>query len=351
MSFGPLDAETAQRHFVYSMLHEACVAKGHTLHGDARYGYSGFIEFAPGKRGYFMGTAFDVNGQGASQLARDKAYAAQLLAQAGLNTPEGVLLFAPRYRAELALKNPSMAAKLGFAQPALDFAAVYGFPLFIKPNEGTAGRGVSRVTSPEQLFAAIHALFATSDKALLQAPALGRDYRLVVLDGAVLAAYERSPFTVTGDGAASIATLVSRALEGFARDNRPAGLEADDPRIATELAAQGLEPASVPAEGRRVVLMPNANLSTGGNSADVTGLVHPGFLEIAARAAAACGLTFAGVDIMAADISAPPADYTVIEVNSAPGLRNFAALTLQTRDRVRAIYAALVDRMAAQAGL
>ena len=351
MTFHPMDADTARRHFVDSMLQDVCAEKGHALHGDPYYGYSGFIEFAHGKRAFFMGTAFDVNGQGASQLARDKAYSGQLLAQAGIRTPEGVLLFSPRYKAELALKNPAMAAGLGFAEPALAFVATHGFPLFLKPNEGTAGKGVSRVTSIGQLFAAVHGLFETCDKALLQAPATGRDYRLVVLDGQVLAAYERSPFTVTGDGMASIAILAARALDEFAKGDRPAGLSADDPRIAIELAGQGMEPATVPAAGQRVVLMPNANLSTGGSSTDVTGQVHGDFLEIARRAADACGLAFAGVDIMAGDITSPASDYQVIEVNSAPGLRNYAALSPAARARVRQVYAALVDRMAAQAGV
>jgi len=53
------------------------------------------------------------------------------------------------------------------------------------------------------------------------------------------------------------------------------------------------------------------------------------------------------VDIMTADIAASARDYHVIEVNSAPGLRNYAALSPQARGRVKAVYGALVDRMAA----
>lgn len=345
MTFQPLDAGSARGHFVYSILQEICAERGYVLHGDRRYGYSGAIAYPGGHRAFFMGTAFDINGQGASRLARDKAYSAQLLAGEGISTPEGVLLFSPRYRAELALKSKAMASGLAFAEPALAFASRHGFPLFLKPNEGTAGKGVMKVTSVERLFEGIRDIFEGADKALLQVPATGRDYRLVVLDGCVMAAYERAPFTVTGDGISSVADLVGHALETFRQANRPAGLAPDDPRIAAELAAQGLEPASVPAAGQRVVLMPNANLSTGGQSADVSGLVHRDFLELAARAARACGLAFAGVDIMAADICAPANAYSVIEVNSAPGLRNYAALSPVARQRVKAIYGALVEKM------
>ena len=123
-----LTAEEARRHFVLAQLYRACAEQGVTLKADPQFGYCGHLERADGTRSQFMGTAFDINGQGASALAKDKDYAGRLLASEGFPVPEGVLLFAPSFKVELAIKNPAMASSLGFAERALEFAARHGFP-------------------------------------------------------------------------------------------------------------------------------------------------------------------------------------------------------------------------------
>lgn len=341
-----LTADEARKHFVPAQLHRACAAQGVTLRVDPQFGYSGHIERADGTRSQFMGTAFDINGQGASALAKDKDYAARLLGSEGFPVPEGVLLFSPSFKAELAIKNPVMASSLGFAERALDFAARHGFPLFLKPNEGSGGQGVAKVSNLEELFETLAVLFATEETVLLQTPATGKDFRILVLDGTVMAAYERSPFTVLADGTSSVSALASAALDRMERSGRPANLKADDPRIVKELLRQGLSPASVPPAGQRVVLTANANLSSGGEAVDHTDNLHPSFRDVAVNAAAAAGLRLCGVDIMAASITDAPEQFWIIEINSAPGLRNFAATSPQALARVEGFFDQLVAAIA-----
>jgi len=160
----------------------------------------------------------------------------------------------------------------------------------------------------------------------------GTDYRVLVVDGQVVAAAELRPAAVTGDGAADIERLVAevnadpRRGEGHSRALTRITL--DDHALA-HLAASGLGPRSVPARGQVVALRRNANLSTGGNSRDVTDRVHADVADMCRRAAAVVGLDVCGVDVRLADISAPlpgggtgpGAGGAVIELNACPGLR------------------------------
>ncbi|EJN05885.1 Mur ligase family protein, partial [Herbaspirillum sp. YR522] len=96
----------------------------------------------------------------------------------------------------------------------------------------------------------------------------------------------------------------------------PALLERD-PAAVLELQRQNLSTESVPASGRRVLLLRNGNVS-----ADVTDQVHPSVAAAASLAARIVGLDIAGVDIVADDISRPLADQggAIVEVNAGPGL-------------------------------
>jgi len=89
------------------------------------------------------------------------------------------------------------------------------------------------------------------------------------------------------------------------------------------LHAQDLQPESVPAKGRRVILRNNANLSTGGTATDVTDEVHP---EVKARVIAAAqmvGVDICGVDVVCESLSRPLEEQNggIVELNAAPGLR------------------------------
>ena len=147
-----MTAETTDKPFLTSLLCDIGAEFGASVHVDPDYGYVGYIEFPSGKRYFFKNTSFDVNPQAASAIAKDKDYCALLLKQFGHPVPDGVLLYAPRYTRQMRLKNEAVASGLGFAERAMAFAGARGFPLFLKPNEGSEGRGVTKVDTTEELF-------------------------------------------------------------------------------------------------------------------------------------------------------------------------------------------------------
>jgi cyanophycin synthetase len=96
-----------------------------------------------------------------------------------------------------------------------------------------------------------------------------------------------------------------------------------DAEVDRVLAGQGLNLASVPAAGRRVLLRRTANISTGGTATDFTGTIHPDNRRLAERAARALGLKVAGVDFLTPDITRSWREVGggICEVNTTVGLR------------------------------
>ncbi|ADZ68579.1 RimK-like ATP-grasp domain superfamily [Polymorphum gilvum] len=312
---------------------------------EPEFGYAGYIEDARGRRSFFKGAAFDLNPFGAASIARDKAYAAHFLKAAGFRVPEALLISAPAFIDEIRTKNPAVAERLNDAAAALAFAGRVGWPVYVKPNDESEGRGVLRASDAAALTRALATLSRDHDRLLVQQAAAGRDYRILVLDDAVLAAFERRPFAVTGDGVSTLSALIEARTEGFAADGNGRKIRSDDPRILDHLTASGLTPGHVPRAGETVDLLPNANLSSGGSAEEVTAAMSPHFGRIAVAAGRALGLRFYGLDLLCADITAEAGDYAILELNAAPGLSHFHRMGPAEAACVEAIYETLFERL------
>lgn len=218
-------------------------------------------------------------------------------------------------------------AKVDSAEATLKAAGMVGYPLVLKPVQGSKGIGVYADLRDEgALRAAAASAFANSRDYMLQSHFPGEDHRLLVVEGKLIAAAQRIPACVTGDGRSDIAALIAAENEnplrghGFAKLMNTIAL---DEKSDAVLARQNYDRRSVPAKGAIVRLAATANLSTGGTSIDVTGSVHPDNARAAIRAAKALGLRVAGVDLICPDISKSWRETGggVCEVNLLVGLR------------------------------
>ncbi len=193
---------------------------------------------------------------------------------------------------------------------------------------------VAKVYNKRDYYRVARQIFRKSSVLIVQKFYEGRDYRVVVLDDEVISAYERIALSVVGDGQSSIKELLSRKQQQFIKNGRDTVIDVDDFRIKLKLRRQRLSLESVPRKGETVQLLDNANLSTGGDALDVTKIIHPDFYQLAVRITKDMGLRLCGVDIITDDISLPPKEYVVIEINGAPGLDNYARMG---RDQVKVV--------------
>ena len=285
---------------------------------EPRWKIAGQIVFPgrAGKKSYFRYNTLDLNPVGASDIAKDKDYATFFMKRMGYRTVPGKTFYSTRWCKQIGSKRNIHAA--------YRYARRLRFPVVVKPNEGSHGTGVFLVQNKRQFYRAMRFIFREGRVALVQNVIRGRDYRVVVLDKDVISAYERIPLSVVGDGRSSIKTLLKKKQKGFRAGSRDTRIKLDDLRISHKLGLQNLALRSVPERGKRIYLLDNANLSSGGDAVDVTKPIHPDFKKLAVKLTHDMGLRLCGVDLMVAgDIRNAPKKYWVLEVNAAPGLDHY----------------------------
>jgi D-alanine-D-alanine ligase-like ATP-grasp enzyme len=301
----------------------------------------GQIVFKSGRKRYFRYSSLDLNPLGASEIAKDKDYATFFMARLGYPTVQGKTFFSKEWAR--AIGSPSRSIEAAYR-----YATRLGFPVIVKPNSGSQGSGVALVHDKKSMYRALRQIFRRDRVALVQKPVHGKDYRLVVLDDQVISAYQRIPLSVSGDGKQTVRQLLIAKQRRFVAASRDTQIRIDDLRIAEKLKRQNMNMKSVPEKGRLVFLLDNANLSTGGDSIDVTNVVHPLFAQTAINLTRDMGLRLCGVDLIVdGDISQWTGDknFHVLEINAAPGLDHYAQTGKKQEKIVEDLYLQVLKSM------
>src|SRR4051812_13447351 len=210
---------------------------------------------------------------------------------------------------------------------ALEIVDEIGYPVILKPLDANHGKGISgRIDNADALSEAWNDAREYGDRIVIEQYAEGRDHRVLVINGKVVACAERCAARVTGDGSSTIAQLIEKEnrdpRRGVGHTKTLTKLPADE-RTVSFLARQGLSLQSVPEKDQTVFLRGTANLSTGGTAVDRTEEMHPDNITACEMAAGIIGLDIAGIDVLTPDISVPFRENgaVIIEVNAGPGIR------------------------------
>ncbi len=203
-------------------------------------------------------------------------------------------------------------------------------PCVVKPARGSAsGMGITtHVRSPAgaRRAAVLASLFG--ERLLIEHMVSGESYRLLFLDGRLLHAVRRTGARVVGDGRSTVRELI-----------REAGGAGVDGTVRGMLAAQRLEPESVPSTGRPVVVRPVAAPAAGARElrtvydTSVTELICSDVAGAAGRVVRRLGSRFAGVDLVTCDpsIGLGESGGAFLELNTTPGIHHH----YQTEDERR----------------
>jgi glutathione synthase/RimK-type ligase-like ATP-grasp enzyme len=305
---------------------------------EPEFEFAGRIIFPDGNTHVFRANDLNINRAGSVAIADDKNYTSYFLRQAGLHVPRERTFFSEFLARNLA------PDKRRSAKDACDFADEFGYPVIVKPNDGSLGALVVKAYCPDDILSAANRIFAKHDVALVQEFLPGNDYRIVVLGDEIISAYQRIGLNVVGDGHSTVEELLLRKKAELSAYGRPnTEIDPSDFRIDEVLRRHGLGRSSVLPKARRQILLDSANLSSGGDAIDITPLLDPHLADVAVKASRALGLSFCGVDLVCADATAPSPDYTILELNGAPGLDNYAAVGEQQRRRVEEMFLKILN--------
>ncbi len=297
---------------------------------EPEYETVGHITFKNGNKSFFFTTTLDINGHGSSELAKDKSYSNFFLKNFGYKTTIGKNFF-----------NDSVCARLTNPRnidDGFNYAKEIGFPVIVKPLNLSQGKLVTKVFEETEYYDVARKILLINSGLIVEKFYSGNDYRIVVLENEVIAAYQRIPLYVVGDGKSSILELIHQKQENFIKNGRKNVINVNDFRISQKLQRQNLNFNSILSENALIYLLDNANLSCGGEAIDLTESIHPDFQKLAINVTRDMGLKLAGVDIITNDITATLADYTIIEINSSPGLYHYASICETHTKRVENLY-------------
>jgi cyanophycin synthetase len=255
----------------------------------------------------------------ATDIACDKELTKRMLDEAGVPVPRGRVVDS--------------------SEAAVAAAESIGYPIVLKPSNANHGKGVAiNLNSRAEVERAFARAQDYSDEVIIERFIEGRDHRVLVVNGEVVAVAERVPAHVTGDGRHTLQELIDienkNPMRGEGHEKALTKIFINEESLRL-IAEQGLALDAIPALSRQVWLKYTANISTGGTAVDRTDDIHYENIETARRAARIIGLDVAGVDMLTTDITRPLEETggAICEINAAPGFRMHVHPTVgQPRD-------------------
>lgn len=293
------------------------------------------LTFSDGVAVHTHGTRFPLDSKVASELMIDKDVAVKAQQKAGLPTPRSYLI----------QESSSSFGKIAHPshkeyQAISQFVDQVGFPVFIKPNKGSKGRGVFRVDSRKALNNLLPTLVSKrGEYFLLQEACAGTEFRILIVLGKIYLALQRHPLAVTGDGKSEIKHLIEAELKNLRQNGRRIGIKASSQKIVDHLERQELKLSSVLGKGQRIAVLANKNLSDGASPIVCTEEIKEKYAGLCRSIYAKLGIEYCGVDLIE-DTRGETIRPYIIELNGSPGFGHFIRSGSRHADMVKDVFLA-----------
>lgn len=277
---------------------------------------------------YFFRTRGDKVTNKAVALGSDKDITKTILEEAGVPVPKGK----------------------GFEIDATDeeifnYGLTIGFPLVVKPTDGSLGWGVvTNIENEQELREAI--IYVREeleyDQVIVEQYVVGPEYRVYVIEDQVIAAYNRIPANITGDGTHTIEELIQlKNIKRRSNARLNSCLIEIDVEIIEFIQSAGYTLESVLPKDKKLFIREKSNVSIGGDPIDVTDELSEEIKTIAINALKTIpGFYHGGVDIIINEGNVSREAAVVLEMNPTAQI---GGILFPLEGQARNIPAAIVD--------
>lgn len=255
------------------------------------------------KTHYFYRSRGDKVANEAVDIGTNKGLTKEILIDAGIKVPEG-----------------ESFNELASNKEIYDAAINLSFPLVVKPTFGSLGNGVvTNIRTEKTLKEAIEyvRLDLGFQDLIIERYTPGDDLRIYVVEDTVVGAINRVKAHVVGDGVNTIENIINK--KNALRSENPYLLKKlilfDDDLLSC-LREQGYNLQSVLSNNEKVYIKSKSNLTSGGDSVDITDTIQPEVKDLAIKAVRSItGLKHAAVDLLF-----DGKDAVVLEINTTAGI-------------------------------
>ena len=301
-----------------AIIKEICAEEGIT---QESYSFDWIFRLTKdGKVGFILGYQFGLNSASVNSICCDKSAASELMTELGIPNIQHILFASP--------SEQKFVGRCGFMEGLLALLKKHGC-LVVKPNDGTGGEHVCKVTTPCELETAVFEIFQKS--AYLAASPyeeIENEYRTIILDGEVRLLYRKQRPSVTGNGKSTVRELLLETMSA-------------GQRIMPEEFPDGKTLNKIPGEGEKVLLNWRHNLGQGAKAVPVRDEeTCEAVGKIARRVYEALNVRFASVDV-----AETAEGLKVLEINSGVMMENFAGQDEKSRSIAKAIYRDAIRKM------
>ncbi|EKD46579.1 MAG: hypothetical protein ACD_67C00166G0001 [uncultured bacterium] len=235
------------------------------------------------------------------QLTRCKDITHKLLQSAGLPTPKTECFYKKSFDKKSSKKQLEELT----------------YPIILKDAQGSNSRGIfPLIGNPQDAMILIEEELPHYRSMIAQEMVFGKEYRLLVLDEKVIGALEMIPPYALGDGISTIRKIIEQ------KQNTTEKRTDFDEKLTQILSEQNVTLESIMSKNEIAYIKKSSCLAEGGETRDVTDLVHADIEKICVEASKVVGKHLVGIDVMCADVSIDPTEqaFNILEINGKPDL-------------------------------
>lgn len=258
--------------------------------------------------------AFPINSATSTFIVNDKSHTINILQHHRYDTAKGDYFF-------LTDEFRKFRSNGKEKEDAIKYCRSVGYPLYIKPNNGSRGAFVEKIYDEKDLLSYINKYGSKLQCVRIEKPLLGSEWRLFVVDGEIKFGYKRSSPDLNFDGINTIDEHIkSKSIEQEQYGYK--SISSDSSYILNYLNENGLKLKDIPSKGSKMPFSPAQNLSLGGCVSNYSESFSVELNDFTKKISKLFNLRVFGLDVYSEVNKLSPNSLSILEINGNPSMES-----------------------------